>query len=557
MNEATLEYSRWLAHVDEPELAAELRALAGREASINDRFGTGLKFGTAGLRGVMGAGTNRMNIYVIRKATQGLADYIATFDDGAEKGVAIAYDTRRNSRRFAHEAARVLAAQGIRVWLFAEAVPTPLLAFAIRRLGVKAGVVVTSSHNPPEYNGYKVYGENGVQIGPATADALTTAIDAAPFDFLSACASDVEEGNGIALIGEPVIEDYFDALAQHSAFKKDAAVKLDTGIVYTALNGTGTRFVLTALHEYGFTNIVEVREQCVPDPEFTTVGRHPNPEEKSAYRLARRYADSSGSDLIIATDPDADRVGVMYRAADGEFKLVSGNELGALLLNHIIGKLQAGKSLPAKSFMVTTVVTGDRTEKLARRAEIDVYRTLTGFKYICGKADELIKAGEGEFVFGFEESGGYTAAPFVLDKDGIMCALLIAEMAGKLAAAGRTIGDAIEDIHGLVGYHADSLVNISEESGAYAYVVDRMAAWRQEKPLQVAGLRVMRTLDYLNDDTGLEKENLYKIWFADDAWLAVRPSGTEPKIKVYLAVWGEDRALAASRLDQLEALFKA
>ena len=556
MNEATLEYSRWLAHVDDPELAAELRGLAGRDKSITERFDGSLTFGTAGLRGVMSAGTKRMNIYVIRKATQGLADYLKTFSDNTDRGVAIAYDTRRNSRRFAHEAARVLTANGIRVWLFDDIAPTPMLAFSIRNLGAKAGIVVTSSHNPPEYNGYKVYWENGVQIGPGVANALTAAIDAVPYDFSPVQTGDVTAGNGITFIGETVFTDYFQALAEHASFQKDTAVKLDTGIVYTALNGTGTKHVRTALHGYGFTNIVEVREQCVPDPDFSTVGRHPNPEEKSAYRLARKYADVNSCDVIIATDPDADRVGVMYREASGEFRLVSGNELGALLLHHIISKLQAAGRLAANSFMVTTVVTGDRTERLAQLAGVEVYRTLTGFKYICGKADELISAGEGEFIFGFEESGGYTATPFVLDKDGIMCALLIAEMAGKLAAAGRTIGDAIEDIHALVGYHADSLINIAEGAAAYENVVDMMEDWRREMPAQVAGLNVIGKLDYLHDNTEMEKENLYKIWFSEHAWLAMRPSGTEPKIKIYMAVWDEDRVLADNRLAQMEALFR-
>ncbi|RKQ83881.1 phospho-sugar mutase [Brockia lithotrophica] len=561
---AEREYARWLAAPVDEDTARELRRLTSEE--ILDRFYRDLPFGTGGLRGIMGAGTARMNRYVVRRATAALARYLlGTYGDGA-RGVVIAYDSRRNSRLFAEEAAGVLTAAGVRAYLFDDVRPTPELSFAVRHLRALAGIVITASHNPPEYNGYKVYGEDGGQITLRFAEALTREMKhiADPFGVPMLPLAEAQARGLVEYVGEAVDEAYYarvlDLLPLTPEGQRSAA---SVRIVYTPLHGTGGKPVETVLRRKGFSELFLVPEQREPDGNFPTV-RVPNPEEEEAFRLALDWANRLEADLVLATDPDADRLGVFVRGSDGILRRLTGNQLGVLLLAYILRRRKEEGTLPPNGAVVKTIVTTELGRKIAEAYGLSVFDVLTGFKFIGEKILEFETTGSHTFVFGFEESYGYLAGSFVRDKDAVQAALLVSQLVAELRAQGRTAWDLLREIEGQYGVHRERLLSYTYP-GASGEVVreKKMAAFRRLAPEAVGFLPLVRREDYLERaatdvQTGektplaLPRSDVVRWIFADGSWLAVRPSGTEPKLKVYLGVVGADEGEAERKLALLE-----
>jgi len=557
-------YDDWFTRVTDAKLREELCGLVGDEAGIVDRFGGDLVFGTGGLRGVLGAGPRRMNAYVVRRATAGLAEYILKTPGGAEKGVVIAYDTRHKSQDFAYLAALCLAEAGIGVRLFAVPRPTPLLSFSVRYFQAQAGIVVTASHNPPEYNGYKVYWEDGGQITPRIAEPLAATIAAQKFDFspvaeLPELAEGMELAEGkIRLIDSEAVEAYFAEYGRHPLLSLVTVGEADEpGMIFTPLNGTGSQMVVRCLAEHGFTKIVPVPEQMEADPDFTTVGNSPNPENPTAFALALKLADEEDAGMIFATDPDGDRVGVMIREEAGWFRLLNGNELGLLLLDYAMEMMDSRGLTPKDAFMVTTVVTGDAGRRLAEKRGLRWFETLTGFKYICEQAGKVHDAGEGTFVFGYEESGGYVAAPFVRDKDGVMGSLLVCQMLRYLHQGGTDVLSRLDAIYQEIGSFTDILLNFDAAAGeGYATVRRLLDGWRAQTPEKIGSFAVTGKTDYLLDDTGMVNEDVLKLYLGETGWVALRPSGTEPKMKVYICGYGADMDAAKGKAEAVSQQFK-
>jgi len=532
--------------------AQELRSLTAEE--ILDRFYRDLPFGTGGLRGVMGAGTARMNQYVVRRVTAALAHYfLRTYGKGS-RGIAIAYDSRNNSQLFAEEAAGVLAAAGVRAYLFESVRPTPELSFAVRYLGALGGIVITASHNPPEYNGYKVYGEDGGQITLRFAEALTREMEriSDPFTVPILSLAEAREHGLVEYIGKEIDEAYYarvlDLLPLTSSGQSVAAT---LQVVYSPLHGTGGQPVETVLRRKGFSKIFLVPEQKDPNGDFPTV-RVPNPEEEEAFRLALGWAEKLGSDLVLATDPDADRLGVFIRGVDGRLRRLTGNQLGVLLLAYLLQRRNEEGTLPANGAVVKTIVTTELGRKIAEEYGLSVFDVLTGFKFIGEKILEFEKTGSHTFFFGFEESYGYLAGSFVRDKDAVQAALLIAQLVAELKAEGRTVWDLLQEIEARHGIHREKLLSYTYP-GASGEVrrEAKMAAFRKLNPKEVGFLRLARREDYLERvaieepsgekvPLGLPRSDVVRWIFTDGSWFAVRPSGTEPKLKVYLGVVGTD-----------------
>ncbi len=548
-------YQHWLHHPAlSPALKTELLGLTD-EAQIEDRFYTRLQFGTAGMRGIIGAGINRMNLYTVRRATHGFARYLLKQDEGnKQKGVAIAYDSRRFSREFAEEAAGSLAYYGIRVYLFSDLRPTPMLSFAVRHLKAAGGIVITASHNPPEYNGYKVYNELGGQIAEATAQNIVSEIDALP-DELTLPALSFKAGvkqGWIQLIGEEIDQAY---QAKLSTLSLNPGIARQSGnplrIVYTPLHGTGLAPVRRALHEAGFTRLHIVDEQAVPDPDFSTVSS-PNPEEPQAFALAMRLAKETGADIILGTDPDADRLGVAVRDRQGEYVMLTGNQLGALLLTYLLEQRVARGTLPANGIAVKTIVSSELGRAVAQSYGVAMTETLTGFKYIAEKIAEFERSGAYTFLFGYEESYGYLIGDFVRDKDAVQAALLTTEIAAYHQANGRTLLDVLEALQARHGYYYDVQHSFTCTGKAGVETIHRvMKAIRLTPFGSVAGLSVRTVKDYLEGIDGLPPSNVLKYILADGSWFALRPSGTEPKIKLYVSAM--DSSSAASR-EKAEAI---
>lgn len=551
-------YDAWLADpwIDE-ETKRELAAIAGDEAEIEDRFFRDLEFGTGGLRGVMGAGTNRVNRYTIARATQGLAnDLLGSYgESGADPlSVAIAYDSRRNSRAFAEEAALVLAGNGIRAFLFESLRPTPELSFAVRHLGASAGIVITASHNPPVYNGYKVYGADGGQLVPADAGRVISAIRGVGGwqDIRRLTREEAEEAGLLRWLGEELDRRYIEAVTGLSFMRGDAALKR-LRVVYTPLHGAGLKPVRMALEQIGVEQLRVVASQAEPDPEFSTVAS-PNPEEPAALAVAVAEAEEWGADLVIGTDPDADRMAAAVRH-DGRFVQLSGNQCGALLLYYLLSRMKEAGKLPDNGAVVKTVVTGELGAAVARHFGMDVLNTLTGFKYIGEKMSEFERTGSRTFVFGYEESCGFLAGNYARDKDGVLAAMLVCEAAAWYKARGQSLVQVLERLYGQFGYFAESLESkvFPGRSG-----MERMAAimdtWRRQPPERLGGFRVARAVDYAVGVDGLPKENAIRFLLEEEgSWVCIRPSGTEPKIKVYVSARGDHAEQAADRLKKLKA----
>ena len=535
-------YNAWLAFADE-KTKQELVSVSGDEKELEDRFYKDLAFGTGGLRGVMGAGSNRMNVYTVGRATLGLANYLKdSFSAGAS--VAIAYDTRNNSSAFSLAAARILAANGIRVYRYKYCVPVPVLSFTTRRLGCSAGIMITASHNPKEYNGYKVYDETGCQICTEAAAALLSYIEKEEYSAVSKLLSGAPDDR-ITEIGDEILADYYKAVGSQSLYTEPSDLK----IVYTPLHGTGN---VPVRHMLGGFDVHVVKEQELPDGNFSTV-RSPNPEEKDALNIAIEYAKEIGADLVLGTDPDCDRVGIAVRDTNGDYVLFTGNQTGALLVQFVLTMKK--DSLSEKSTLVKTIVTSELGANIARKFGLYVDETLTGFKYIGDKINQYEKDGSREFVIGYEESYGYLVGTYARDKDGVVSSMLICQMAAWYKAQGKTLIDGLNDIYAEYGYFLDALdpFVLKGKDGAEK-IQTLMDLFRRD------GLHIFegadRVIDYSKGVDDLPIENVLKFVWADGSWVAVRPSGTEPKIKIYYSVREENRKQAHKRLEKIRTKVK-
>ncbi|MCQ4922746.1 phospho-sugar mutase [Tissierella carlieri] len=546
-------YNHWLEndYFDE-ETKMELRGIID-DKEIEDRFYADLSFGTAGLRGKIGAGTNRMNRYTVSLATQGLAQTIVKKGKEAmSRGVAIAYDVRHYSDKFAEIAARVLAANGVKVYLFEGIRPTPVLSYTIRKLKTISGIVVTASHNPRDYNGYKVYWEEGSQILDDIADEILSEIDNIK-DFFEIKLMDLDEAirkGLIQYIGKEIDQAYDEDLLK---LRLNDEIDKDIKIIYTPLNGTGNIPVRRILKQRGFTNIIVVPEQENPDPNFTTVG-YPNPEDVKAFDFAKKLGKKENADIIIATDPDCDRVAMMVKDKDGEFRFISGNQTGVLLVNYILSQRQKRGDIPADGAIVKSIVTGDLSKAIAKKYNVETIETLTGFKHICGKANEFDRTGEHTFIFGYEESIGYVYDTIVRDKDGVNTSMLIAEMAGYYKRQGKSLLDVLEELYQEHGYYKEKLISIVLEGLEGSKRIGRMMEEFRKEPINsFEDMKLIKVVDYLLDETGNPKSNVLKYYLDDGSWYAIRPSGTEPKIKLYIYSKDKNSEVSTRKIELIES----
>lgn len=547
------QFDVWRERVTDPALQADLQCMAeaGDEVAIEDAFYRTLEFGTAGLRGVLGAGTNRMNIYTVGQATQGIADYInETAGDGEPGTVAVCYDSRINSQLFAHTVAGVFAANGITSYVYPRLEPTPALSFATRYLGCAIGINITASHNPSQYNGYKVYGPDGCQIASHIADAITDAIAKVDlFDDVRTMGFDEAAERGFAhLIEEKVLDAFLDAVYAQRMEQDDSA---DLRLVYTPLNGTGLECVTRILDRIGVTDVHVVEEQAKPDGNFPTCP-YPNPENRAALECGIALCEKVHPDLLLATDPDADRVGIAVKDGD-DYQLLSGNEVGVLLLDFICRMRTQAGTLPADPVAVTTIVSTSLVEPVARHYGVETRRVLTGFKYIGGVIAELEAAGAPErFVFGFEESYGYLAGTHARDKDAVVASMLICQMARYYRAQGKNLYQAMQDLYRTYGYHHNRTISFTfEGSAGAAKMAAIMDGLRASQPTQIGGLPVEGFIDYHLGVNGLPSANVVEFGLAGGNKVIVRPSGTEPKVKVYVFTVGDSAEAAESLGDKL------
>ncbi|HGD1952298.1 TPA: phospho-sugar mutase [Streptococcus agalactiae] len=561
----TENFQKWLDFEQLPDyLRQEL--LSMDEKTKEDAFYTNLEFGTAGMRGYIGAGTNRINIYVVRQATEGLAKLIETKGEEAKKrGVAIAYDSRHFSPEFAFESAQVLAQHGIKSYVFEALRPTPELSFAVRHLNAYAGIMVTASHNPAPFNGYKVYGQDGGQLPPADADALTDFIRAIenPFAVELADLDESKSAGLIQVIGEDVDIEYLREVKDVN-INQDLINNFgkDMKIVYTPLHGTGEMLTRRALAQAGFESVVVVESQAKADPDFSTV-KSPNPESQAAFALAEELGREVDADVLVATDPDADRLGVEIRQPDGSYKNLSGNQIGAIIAKYILEAHKTAGTLPENAALAKSIVSTELVTKIAESYGATMFNVLTGFKFIAEKIQEFEEKHNHTYMFGFEESFGYLIKPFVRDKDAIQAVLLVAEIAAYYRSRGLTLADGIDEIYKEYGYFAEKTISVtlSGVDGA-AEIKKIMDKFRENGPKQFNNTDIVLLEDFQkqtatkNDGTisnlTTPPSNVLKYTLADDSWIAVRPSGTEPKIKFYIATVGNDLADAEPKIANIE-----
>lgn len=561
----TENFQKWLDFEQLPDyLRQEL--LSMDEKTKEDAFYTNLEFGTAGMRGYIGAGTNRINIYVVRQATEGLAKLIETKGEEAKKrGVAIAYDSRHFSPEFAFESAQVLAQHGIKSYVFEALRPTPELSFAVRHLNAYAGIMVTASHNPAPFNGYKVYGQDGGQLPPADADALTDFIRAIenPFAVELADLDESKSAGLIQVIGEDVDIEYLREVKDVN-INQDLINNFgkDMKIVYTPLHGTGEMLTRRALAQAGFESVVVVESQAKADPDFSTV-KSPNPESQAAFALAEELGREVDADVLVATDPDADRLGVEIRQLDGSYKNLSGNQIGAIIAKYILEAHKTAGTLPENAALAKSIVSTELVTKIAESYGATMFNVLTGFKFIAEKIQEFEEKHNHTYMFGFEESFGYLIKPFVRDKDAIQAVLLVAEIAAYYRSRGLTLADGIDEIYKEYGYFAEKTISVtlSGVDGA-AEIKKIMDKFRENGPKQFNNTDIVLLEDFQkqtatkNDgiisNLTTPPSNVLKYTLADDSWIAVRPSGTEPKIKFYIATVGNDLADAETKIANIE-----
>ena len=556
------EYIRWLKYaVEDKDLIEELKEMQEDGAKQEDAFYRNLEFGTGGLRGVIGAGTNRMNIYTVAKASQGLAEYVKNHG-GQKKGIAVSYDSRIKSDVFARVAAQVFAGNGIQVYIYDELMPTPCLSFAVRRLGCEAGIMVTASHNPSKYNGYKVYGSDGCQITTEAAAAILDEIEAVDIfeGILKMNFDEAVDCGRIRWISSEVTADFVDCVKKQSVLGALDQVDKDVAIVYSPLNGTGLKPVLRTLGESGFTNITVVKEQEAPDGHFPTCP-YPNPEIREAMALGIEYAKERDADLLLATDPDCDRVGIAVKDEQGNHVLLSGNETGMLLLDYICSRRRANGTMPEHPVMIKTIVTIDMAERIAAHYGVETKNVLTGFKFIGEQIGLLEEKGqESSYIFGVEESYGYLSGSYVRDKDGVNAAFLICEMFAYYKAQGISLWRKLKELYQTYGYCLNTLHSFTFEGAAgFLRMKEIMASLRQGIDM-IGGKRVLECLDYSRGLDGLPKSDVLKFMLEDYCSVVIRPSGTEPKMKVYLSVSAEDMEMAgrieAEMAESLKGFFE-
>ncbi|MBM6648527.1 phospho-sugar mutase [Bacillus sp. RIT 809] len=546
------EFSRWLSYAElDTELKEQLENMKQDEKKIEDSFYKNLEFGTGGMRGELGAGTNRLNVYTVRKATKGLARFIEKLGEEAKKrGVVVAYDSRHKSPEFAMEVAATLGAQGITTYVFESLRPTPVLSFAVRHLHTVSGIVLTASHNPPEYNGYKVYGEDGGQLPPKEADELIGYVNAVENE-LTVEVADVEQlkADGLLHIIGQEVDDAYAAELNNVIINKEMVKEVgkDLKIVFTPLHGTSNISVRRGLEEVGFTDVTVVKEQELPDPNFSTV-KSPNPEEHAAFEYAIRDGEKVGADVLIATDPDADRLGVAVRNHDGEFQVLTGNQTGALMLDYLLSQKKENGTLPENGVVLKTIVTSEIGRTIAKAYGLDTVDTLTGFKFIGEKIRQYEESGQYEFQFGYEESYGYLIRPFCRDKDAVQSVLFACEVAAYYKSKGKTLYDGLLEVFKKYGFFREDLVSLTLKGKDGAEQIQKMmATFRGNPPKEVAGLTVVAVEDYKEsiittlqdgnkEEIHLPKSNVLKYQLEDGSWFCLRPSGTEPKIKFYFGV---------------------
>lgn len=556
-------YELWLQKaVGDPDLIDELKSIENNDELINDAFYTDLQFGTAGLRGIIGAGTNRMNIYTVGKASQGLAAYVNSVTEHGS--IAIAYDSRIKSTEFAKTAAGVFAANGIKVYIYRELMPTPMLSYAVRNLKCDAGIVITASHNPAKYNGYKAYGPDGCQLGPDAADYVLSIMNSVDI-FEGVKSMPFEDGiksGAIEYISNGVIESYLDEVE-----KRRVSTDIDLSelkVIYTPLNGTGNKPVRSILKRIGVKNVTVVPEQEMPDGNFTTAP-YPNPEIRQAFECALKLADNVNPDLILATDPDADRVGIAIKV-DDNYRLFSGNEVGVLLLNYILSRRKANGTLPEKPFAVKTIVTTELVCRIAEKYGCELANVLTGFKFIGGEILKLEEKGEEDrFVFGFEESYGYLAGGYVRDKDAVVASMLICEMTAYYKSLGKSLFNVLGDIYKEYGYYLCTQKSFTcEGQSGMQKIADTMDRLRNEPITEICGSKVAVFKDFeksvskdiktgKTETIDLPSSNVLGYYLADSSSFIVRPSGTEPKIKIYVTAVEKNQKAAEKRLEDLVA----
>ena len=549
-------YETWLKEfADDRATVDELKAIAGDEKEIEDRFYTELSFGTAGMRGVLGAGTNRMNLYNVRRATKGFADYINSQNaEHRQRGVVIAYDSRRMSPEFAKASALVLCHEGIHVYLFDELRPVPILSYAVRHLHAIAGIVITASHNPPQYNGYKVYWEDGAQMPPEYADQVLARIRANRYeDAVEMDEAEAKAKGLLQIIGSKEVDD--DYIAQVKTLSVQPELMKTAGkalkIVYTPLHGSGNKPVRRILKEIGIENVYVVKEQELPDPNFSTV-KVPNPEDPGAFVLAIKLADEVGAKVIFATDPDCDRLGVAVKTGNGDWQLLTGNQIGCVLLHYILSTKQKQGTLPKNGAAVKSIVSTSLANKIAASFGVEMFETLTGFKFIGEKIQQFQDTGSHTFLFGFEESYGFLSSTFVRDKDGVNASLLIAEVACACAAQGITLYDYVQSIFREYGYFVEKVVSKTlPGKDGLTRMKEIMKDLRENPPKELCGMKVTAVRDYLKgtrtadgkvEPTGLPKSDVLYFELEKGNWVCVRPSGTEPKIKLYVNTNASDKA---------------
>ena len=540
-------YEQWLKDfADDAETVRELLEIRDDEKEIEDRFYTELSFGTAGMRGVLGAGMNRMNKYNVRRATKGLAGHLLKNPTDAARGVVIAYDSRRFSAEFARDTALVLCAEGVPAFLFDALRPVPVLSFAVRHLHAAAGVVITASHNPPQYNGYKVYGEDGAQVAPEIAESITRVTRATKYTECRLMDEQEALDKGLLkIIGNKEVDDDYIARIKTLSINPELLKKEGPGlnIVYTPLHGSGNVPVRRVLKEIGLTNVAVVKEQEMPDPNFSTI-KVPNPEDPGAYELAFKKAAEVGASVIFATDPDCDRLGVAVKDGSGEWHLLSGNQIGCVLLHYILSSKQKSGTLPANGAAVKSIVSTSLANRICESFHVKLFETLTGFKFIGEKIQQFMDSGDYTFLFGFEESYGFLSSTFVRDKDGVNASLLISEVACACMAEGITLYDRVQQIFREYGYYVENVVSTTlPGKDGLTRMKEIMTGLRNNPPKEIAGLKVTAVRDYLKgtrmsggteEPTGLPISDVLYFELEKGCWVCVRPSGTEPKIKLYV-----------------------
>ncbi len=556
-------YNEWLENaVEDKDLTAELESIKNNEDEIYDRFYTALKFGTAGLRGIIGAGTNRMNIYVVRQATQGLANYVLKkYGNGS---VAISHDSRIKADLFMNEAARVLAANGIKVYITSELQPTPVLSYLVRYFKCQAGIMVTASHNPAAYNGYKAYGEDGCQMTDVAANTVYDEISKLDMfkDVKIADFDEAVKSGMIEYVDESVYDTYLEKVMEQQV-NPGVCNGADLKVVYTPLNGTGNKLVRKVLGKIGVNDVVVVPEQELPDGNFTTCP-YPNPEIKEALAKGLELCEKEQPDLLLATDPDADRVGIAVKDYDGSYRLISGNEDGVMLTNYILSCKKASGKLPEKPVVVKTIVTTKLINKLCEKYGCELKNVLTGFKYIGEVILNLEKKHEeNRYLFGFEESYGYLSGTYVRDKDAVVASMLVCEMAAYYKKQGKSLAEVIDGLYEEFGYYLNKTYSFEFGGAAGMHkMADIMTAVRDNTPKSIAGYDVVKVSDYLLrketdvatgsvTDIDLPKSNVIALHLADDNAVIIRPSGTEPKIKLYITSVGKDKDNAAKICEKL------